>query len=72
MPDVYRQKGELFSSGGLLTLKPGDDVNELLFFLFCLVPTAAISGQVVDEEAEPLPGVEVQALVKASRVADGS
>ena len=65
VPGVYGQKGDAFSSGGLLTLKPGVEVNDLLFRL---VPTAAISGQVADEEGEPLPGVEVQALVKAFRV----
>jgi uncharacterized GH25 family protein len=66
VPRVYAQKGDIFSSGGgLLTLKPGDEVNNILFRL---VPTAAILGQVVDEEGEPLPGVEVQALVKSSRM----
>jgi hypothetical protein len=65
VPGVYEQKGDACSSGGLLTLKPRDEVNDLLFRL---VPTAAIIGQVVDEEGEPLPGVEVQALVKASRL----
>jgi protocatechuate 3,4-dioxygenase beta subunit len=65
VPGVYGQKGDASGSAGLLTLKPRDDVNDLLFRL---VPTAAISGQVVDEEGEPLPGVEVQALVKASRL----
>ena len=65
---VYRQKGDIFSKGQLLTLKAGDEVNDLLFKL---VPTATISGQVMDEDGEPLPGVEVQALVKASRVPAG-
>jgi uncharacterized GH25 family protein len=65
VPGVYGQKADVFSGGGLLTLKPGDEVTDLLFRL---VPTAAIVGQVVDEDGEPLPGVEVQALVRASRL----
>jgi protocatechuate 3,4-dioxygenase beta subunit len=66
VPGVYGPRGGVFSSGGLLTLKSGDEVNDLLFRM---VPTAAISGEVMDEDGEPLPGVEVQALVKASRAA---
>jgi protocatechuate 3,4-dioxygenase beta subunit len=69
VPGVYGQKADVFSNGGLLTLKPGDEVKDLLFRL---VPTAAIVGQVVDEDGEPLPGVEVQALVRASRLPTGS
>ena len=65
VPGAYGQKGAVFSSGSLLTLKPGDEVNDLLFRL---VPTAAISGQLFDEDGEPLPGVEVQALVQSSHV----
>lgn len=65
VPGVYGQKGDGFSQGGLLTLKPGDEVKDLLFRL---APAAAIVGQVVDEDGEPLPGIEVQALVRASRL----
>jgi uncharacterized GH25 family protein len=65
VPGIYGQKADAFSEGGLLTLKPGQEVNDLLFRL---VPTAAIVGQVVDEDGEPVPGVEVQALVRASRL----
>lgn len=69
VPGVYGQKTDVFNAGGLLTLKPGDEVKDLLFRL---VPTAAIVGQVVDEDGEPLPGVEVQALVRASRLPTGA
>jgi uncharacterized GH25 family protein len=65
---AYGQKGYASSGGGLLTLKPGQTLNDLFFRL---VPTAAIVGQVVDEDGEPLPGVEVEALARSSRVAAG-
>jgi uncharacterized GH25 family protein len=65
VPGVYGQKADVFSNGGLLTLKPGEEVKDLLFRL---VPTAAIVGQVVDEDGEPLPGIEVQALIRAARL----
>ncbi len=69
VPGVYGQKGDVFGNGGLLTLKAGEKVEDLLFRL---VPTAAIVGQVLEEEGEPVPGVEVQALVRASRLPTGS
>jgi protocatechuate 3,4-dioxygenase beta subunit len=65
VPGIYGQKADVFSEGGLLTLKPGEEVKDLLFRL---VPSAAIVGQVVDEDGETVPGVEVQALVRASRL----
>lgn len=58
---VYGQKSDAFSSGGLLTLKPGAELNGLLFRL---VQTAVIVGQIVGDDGEPLPGVEVEALLK--------
>ena len=63
VPGIYGQKADVFSEGGLLTLKPGEEVKDLLFRM---VPTAAIVGQVVDEDGEPVTGVEVLALVKAT------
>jgi len=61
VPGVYGQKSDAFSSGGLLTLKPGAELNDLLFRL---MQTAVIVGQIVGDDGEPLPGVEVEALLK--------
>jgi len=67
VPQDYGQKTGEFGSGGPLTLKAGDEIKDLLFKL---IPTAAIEGQVMDEDDEPVPGVEVQALVRASQRTD--
>jgi Carboxypeptidase regulatory-like domain len=45
--------------GAVLTLRPGQVVKDLLFRL---VPAAIISGRIMDEDGEALPGVEVSAL----------
>jgi hypothetical protein len=45
--------------GSALTLRPGQDVKDLLFRL---LPSAVIAGRVLDEEGEPLPLTEVNAL----------
>ena len=69
VPASFGQKGDIFSKGSLLTLKSGDQLKDIVFRL---IPTAAIVGQVSDEDGEPLPGVEVQALMKASRLPENS
>jgi len=65
VPGFYGQRTAEFGPGAPLTLKAGDEVTDLLFKL---IPTGAIEGQIVDEEDEPLPGIEIQALVRASQV----
>ena len=65
VPGTFGQKGDVFSKGSLLTLKPSDELKDIVFRL---IPTAAIVGQVFDEDGEPLPAVEVQALIKASKL----
>lgn len=45
--------------GSVLTLRPGQDVKDLLFRL---VPSAVFAGRIVDEDGEPLPWAEVSAL----------
>ena len=45
--------------GAILTLRSGQVVKDLLFRL---IPAAVISGRIMDEDAEPLPGVNVSAL----------
>jgi hypothetical protein len=45
--------------GAVLTLRPGQVVKDLLFRL---VPAGIISGRIMDEDGEALPGVEVSAL----------
>lgn len=46
-------------SGTILTLEKGQKLRDVLFRL---IPAAVIAGHVVDEDSEPLPGVQVQAL----------
>lgn len=45
--------------GALLTLRPGQEVKDLLFRL---IPSAVIAGKIVDEDGEPLSSVIVSAL----------
>ena len=45
--------------GSILTLHPGQDLRDLVFRL---LPSAVISGRILDEEGEPLPYVAVNAL----------
>lgn len=48
-----------YDPGATLTLRAGQVVKDLLFRL---IPAAVISGRIMDEDAEPLPGVNVSAL----------
>jgi hypothetical protein len=45
--------------GSILTLRAGQDLKDLLFRL---IPSAIISGRVIDDEGEPLPWAVVSAL----------
>ena len=45
--------------GAILTLRPGQNLNDLLFRL---IPSAVIAGRVINEEGDPLPWVQVSAL----------
>jgi hypothetical protein len=45
--------------GSALTLRPGQDLNDLLFRL---IPSAVIAGRVIDEDGEPVPHAQVSAL----------
>jgi len=46
-------------AGATLTLRPGQDLKDLLFRL---IPSAVISGRVIDEDGEPVPRAQVNAL----------
>ena len=45
-------------TGAVLTLRPGQEIKDLLFRL---IPSAVIAGRILDEDGEPLPSVEVSA-----------
>jgi hypothetical protein len=45
--------------GSALTLRPGQDLKDLLFRL---LPSAVIAGRVIDEDGEPVPWTELSAL----------
>jgi hypothetical protein len=45
--------------GAILSLRPGQEMKELLFRL---IPSAVIAGKILDEDGEPLSGVVVSAL----------
>jgi len=45
--------------GAVLTLRPGQEIKDLLFRL---IPSAVIAGRILDEDGEPLPSVNVSAL----------
>lgn len=45
--------------GATLTLRPGQAMKDLIFRL---IPSAVIAGRILDEDGEPLPWVQVNAL----------
>jgi hypothetical protein len=45
--------------GATLTLRSGQEINDLVFRL---IPAGVIAGRILDEDGEPLPSVEVSAL----------
>ena len=45
--------------GATLTLRPGQEMKDLLFRL---IPSSVIAGRILDEDGEPLPAVHVSAL----------
>lgn len=45
--------------GAVLTLRPGQEIKDLLFRL---IPSAVIAGRILDEDGEPLPWVQVMAV----------
>lgn len=45
--------------GAILTLRPGQNLKDLLFRL---IPSAVIAGRIINEEGDPLPWVQVSAL----------
>lgn len=49
----------------VLDLSPGQKLDKVLFRLN---PAAAITGRIVDEDGQPLAGVEMEALVDASQM----
>jgi hypothetical protein len=49
------------AEGSILSVQPRQDVNDLLFQM---LPAAVITGKVVDEDGEPLPGYGVSLLRK--------
>jgi uncharacterized GH25 family protein len=57
----YQAKG--MSGGAMLTLSPGQEVNDALFRL---VRAAVVTGRIVDESGEPMARVAVTALRKPS------
>lgn len=64
---IAAQKPGFFdSSSAKATVTVGSGMREVVLKL---VPEARIQGRIVDEDGEPLPGVEVQ--VSAERVVDG-
>ena len=58
---AYGQR-KLDDPGAVLTLRPGQEMRDLLFRL---IPSAVISGRVINEEGDPLPWVQVNALREA-------
>ena len=49
------------SEGSILSVQPGQEVNDLLFQM---LPAAVITGKVVDEDGDPMPGYGVSLLRK--------
>ena len=49
------------SEGSILSVQPGQEANDLLFQM---LPAAVITGKVVDEDGEPMPGYGVSLLRK--------
>lgn len=54
----YGQKGPR-SAGAILTLTPGQDLRDIVFKM---IPAAAISGHVYDEDGDPVARAQVRAL----------
>jgi protocatechuate 3,4-dioxygenase beta subunit len=54
-----QDSGSPKSHGAILTLDPGRKIQDLLFRM---VPWAVISGRITDEDGDPVPNVEVQAM----------
>jgi hypothetical protein len=58
LPTQYGAKG-LGQSGTFITLQAGQEMSDLNFGL---IPQAVITGRVVDEDGDPLSGIQVQGL----------
>ena len=58
VPQEYGQR-KPDDPGAVLTLRPGQEVKDLLFRL---IPSGVIAGRILDEDGEPLASVTVSAL----------
>ncbi|HYL10027.1 MAG TPA: carboxypeptidase-like regulatory domain-containing protein [Candidatus Acidoferrales bacterium] len=58
VPQEYGQRTPS-DPGAVLSLSPGQNAKDLLFRM---LPSAVISGRVLNEDGEPLPGVQMAAL----------
>jgi len=58
VPEEYGQR-KPDDPGAILTLRPGQEMKDLLFRL---IPSAVITGRILDEDGEPLALVTVSAL----------
>ena len=58
VPQEYGQR-KPNDPGAILSLRPAQDLRDLLFRL---IPSAVIAGRVINEDGEPLPWVQVSAL----------
>ena len=67
LPGAYRPD-EKSTAGTLLILSEGQSLKDVLFRL---TPASAIIGRITDESGEPVPGVEIQALLKVDKAALG-
>ena len=52
-----------YQEGAILTLAPGQEITDVIFRL---VSASVVVGRVVNEDDEPVQGVEVQALLKGN------
>lgn len=62
VPQEYGQR-KPDDPGAILSLRPRQDLKDLLFRL---IPSAVIAGRVINEDGEPLPWVQVSALAKST------